>query len=162
MDVNPYTSPTESTATEGKPLAGHLGFLAYGTACGLLASNIPVAFWSALNFMTPNRHLYIIFVTLAGGAIGAILAGILVARGSHTRIPTRYWIILLVAGLIWLVLFPAQFFGNRHERRGQAMPHRHELAEYAALALQDFRLCRYNCGVVASVHGMKPSVDGEA
>ena len=107
------------SGAEDSSLVGHFGVLSYGAGCGLLASNIPVAVWSSLNFMTPNRHLYIVFVTLAGGVIGAALAGILVAYRGRTRIRTLDWMILAVAGFIWLMFFPSQHFGDRDGRRGK-------------------------------------------
>jgi hypothetical protein len=115
MHENPYSSPCEPTDVASVRRSGALHFIAFSAACGLLGANVSVALWSALNFMTRNRHVYIVVATLAGGVIGALVARNLASRGRAIRIPLRWWLVLFAATLIWLTMFPPQFFGNRFE-----------------------------------------------
>ena len=68
-------------------------------------ANVPVMFWAARHFLHPDRHVFAAKVTVVGALLGAIV-GFLVC--SRLAMRGAYWWGLLVAAIVWLVVFPKQ------------------------------------------------------
>ena len=100
---NPYEPPRTVQVPHRRALK-----LAWPLLCmlwGVLGANVPVMFWAARHFLHPDRHVFAAKVTVVGALLGAIV-GFLVC--SRLAMRGAYWWGLLVAAIVWLVVFPKQ------------------------------------------------------